>query len=151
MNTAPYQANRMMNGTCVVPAGAGRWISAFAGKTGASTHLHPNPLPSRERGLDCRLRGKDGGEYAPSPQPSPIKGEGVGLPFAREGRGRVRTLTPTLSHQGRGGWIAVCAGRTGASRHPHPNPLPSRERGEANPTWMGNLGLNESHVDCGRL
>ena len=71
--------------------------------------------------LDSRLRGKDGGS----------------APF---------TLTPTLSHRGRGGLIGeLCfslgsrvRGNDGVVRgndggicafHPHPSPLPSRERG----------------------
>ena len=71
----------------------------------------------------------------PSPLPSPVEGRGgrrqpgMGSPYRVRGRLRLHgndgcgrcvrgvTLTPSLSRQGRGGWS-----------HPHPCPLPSRER-----------------------
>ena len=85
-------------------------------------HPHPNPLPSRERGSFDRLRTNGGGRAQDE---------------------RRFTLTPTLSHRGRGG-PSTGSGRTevgglrtnGGGRaqderagHPHPCPLPSRERG----------------------
>ena len=42
-------------------------------------------------------------------------------------------------------------GKDGGEYAPSPQPSPIKGEGEANPTWMDNLGLNESHVDCGRL
>ena len=79
--------------------------------------------PYRVRGR-LRLHGNDGlgvvsGE-SPSPQPSPVKGEGAGgsrgwVPRIEYGAGSVCTGTTV--------W-ALCPGS-----HPHPIPLPSRERG----------------------
>ena len=79
--------------------------------------------PYRVRGR-LRLHGNDGlgvvsGE-SPSPQPSPVKGEGAGgsrgwVPRIEYGAGSVCTGTTV--------W-ALCPGS-----HPHPCPLPSRERG----------------------
>ena len=101
----------------------------------AGSHPHPSPLPSRERGPEAagdgfpvssgfRLHGNDGlgvvsGE-SPSPLPSPVKGEGAGgsrgwVPRIEYGAGSVCTGTTV--------W-ALCPGI-----HPHPIPLPSRERG----------------------
>ena len=66
------------------------------------------------------------------PQPSPIEGEGV---LRRAQDERRFTLTPTLSHRGRGGSFDRLRtngdGRAQDERagYPHPNPLPSRERG----------------------
>ena len=97
---------------------------------------HPHP-PYRVRGrLFDRLRagsalcrrGRGGRRAA-----------GDGFPFARERRlAWGVTLTPALSRQGRGGRRAAGDGfpfarerRVCVGSHPHPSPLPSRERGTA--------------------
>ena len=79
--------------------------------------------PYRVRGR-LRFHGNDGlgvvSGDSPSPQPSPVKGEGAGgsrgwVPRIEYGAGSVCTGTTV--------WV-LCPGS-----HPHPSPLPSRERG----------------------
>ena len=90
-----------------------------------AVHPHPNPLPSRERGCCARQ----------VPACAGMTGGCAGLSSCF-------TLTLTLSHRGRGDVAPGTAllgsrlrGNDGRVRgfvelfHPHPNPLPSRERG----------------------
>ena len=111
------------------------WVPVCTGTTvGMGSHPHP-PYRVRGRLFDrlragsalCR-RGRGGRRAA-----------GDGFPFARERRlAWGVTLTPALSRQGRGGRRAAGDGfpfarerRVCVGSHPHPSPLPSRERGTA--------------------
>ena len=89
-------------------------------EVGYARHL-PAPLPRGERGSLDRLRTRGGGELRTrrgSPSP-PHQVRGRLRPLCHEGRGGPSTGS------GRAG--AVGSGCAGA--HPHPSPLPSRERG----------------------
>ena len=76
-------------------------------------------------------QGRGGG--TPSPQPSPVKGGGGGWD----------TLTPALSRQGRGSGTPSpqpSPVKGEGVGHPHPSPLPSRERGWERPRRGGSRG-----------
>ena len=108
------------------------WVPVCTGTTvGMGSHPHPSPLPSRERG------------QAPShpPPPSPIEGEGDGVPPGMgsrlHGNDGWHGESPSPL-RGRGGRRGAGDGfpfarerRVCVGSHPHPSPLPSRERGTA--------------------
>ena len=86
---------------------------------------------------------------SPSPQPSPIKGEGEGTGFTSMDRmdrilgvfcSGIATLFDRIGMSG------GCSRWGGWDCHPHPNPLPSRERGKGRVLhrwtgWTGFLGV----------
>ena len=117
------------------------------------SHPHLRPLPSRERGTACRrgwvpvCTGTTGvcGE-SPSPQPSPVEGEGDGVPpgmgsrlHGNDGWHGESPSPPPSAVEGEGdgvppGMGSRLHGNDGCAwgeSQPHPNPLPSRERGTA--------------------
>ena len=102
------------------------------------SHPHPCPLPSRERGTAFRrgwvpvCTGTTVWALCAGSHPHPVSGYGAGSqssPVKGEGAGGSRGWVPRIEY----GAGSVCTGMTVwalcPGSHPHPIPLPSRERG----------------------
>ena len=129
--------------------------------TGANSHSHPSPLPSRERGLVRHATlAMTGGNSHPHPRikygagsnPLPSRERGTSTGSGRTEEVGLRTNggerdEPDFGPQQGPALLRrrdchATLAMTGGNSHPHPSPLPSRERGLVRHATLAMTGGN---------